>query len=103
MRARTSNYTAYAYRLVPSSKQDSRIILRDDATTSTALVPVRTGTNIPGRATVLPYVQAPHACAYLKVQMIRVPDRTIIQTRVKDHITLCPHDSGTTRTSTALV
>ena len=51
MRARTANYTAYAYRHVPSSKQDSRIILRDDATTSTALVPVRTGTNIPGLAT----------------------------------------------------
>ena len=40
--------------LVPGrtgTKQDSRIILRDDATTSTALVPGRTGTNIPGSAT----------------------------------------------------
>ena len=33
MRARTCTYTEYAYRLVPSSKQDSRIILRNDATT----------------------------------------------------------------------
>ena len=40
----------------------------------------------------LPYVQAPHACAYLKVQVIRVPVRTIIQTTLKDHITLCFHD-----------
>ena len=130
MRARTCNFTAYAYRLVPSSKQDSRIILRDDATTSTAHVPecvrvpeitqhTRTGSyHRPNKTrgsfyamtllrvlhsyrdvpvptfpeALLPYVQAPHACAYLRVQVIRVPVRTIIQTTLKDHITLCFHD-----------
>ena len=142
MRARTCNFTAYAYRLVPSSKQDSRIILRDDATTSTAHVPecvrvpeitqhTRTGSyHRPNKTrgsyyamtllrvlhsyrdvpvptfpeALLPYVQAPHACAYLKVQVIRVPVRTIIQTTLKDHITRYVSTTTCTgTTSTALV
>ena len=101
---RTSSYHR------PNKTRGSYFKIRDDATTSTALVPVRTGTNIPERATtvctgakcvrvpestddtrtgsylhrtssavlysyeyeytntllVLPYVEAPDACAYLK-------------------------------------